>query len=184
MSEVSICNSALRAVGAERINSLAEDNKRAIVCAEQYPNTRKHLIRSGKWNFATKRVELASTVNTPSFEYTYEFQLPSDCLKVLRLEQEDVKYVIEGNKLLTNETSIKIKYISDVTDTDLFPSDFSEVLALKLACDICMQLTQDRLLKRDLLAELQVLLADARSMDAQEGTPDDLVNDVWLNSRY
>ncbi len=183
MSEVSICNSALREVGAEMITSLTEDNKRAIVVNEQYHKSRKHLLRSSKWNFATKRVALASTINTPAFEYAYEFQLPSDCLKVLRLEDEDIAYVIEGNKLLTNESSIKIKYISDVQDTTLFPSDFAEVLALKIAVDICMSLTQDRLLKRDLLAQLDVLLADARSMDAQEGTPDDFMNDVWINSR-
>ena len=39
-TEVSICNSALIKVGAERITSLSDSNKRAQLCSEQYSKMR------------------------------------------------------------------------------------------------------------------------------------------------
>lgn len=185
-SAVQICNSALIKIGADRIISLDDDNKRAQYCKEQYPKLRDELLRAHPWNFAIKRKELGQLATTPEFEFTYEYQLPTDCLRVLKTSLPNVEeYSIEGRKLLSTSQEVSIKYISQVTDTSLFDKGFEEVLAFRLAADLAYGLVQNAALQGALFDEYQVQLSLARSYDAQEGFSDNQIEaDTWLNSRF
>jgi len=183
-SEVEICNSALIKVGADRIISLTDDTERARVVAEQYPKARDEMLRAHPWNFAIARVELGST-GTPEFEFDNEFLLPSDCLRVLKTDLgDDDEYKIEGRKLLTNNSSIKIKYIKRITDVSMFDASFTEVLAIRLAYDIAYRITNSSTQATALYQLYSLALRDARSFDAQEGSADRIISDEWLNSRF
>ena len=187
-SEVSICNSALAKLGVDLISSLSDTSKAAILCNEQYDKKRQQLLRSHPWNFAIKRASLAKLVSVPSFEYSSEFQLPNDCLRVLRINDNNFganypRWVIEGNKLLANVDSVKIKYVCDLTDTGLFDENFSEALAFLIASDLSYALVQSASLSKAMLDMHTQILRDARSFDAQEGTPEDFGSDAWTNAR-
>jgi hypothetical protein len=186
-TEVKICNSALLKLGAERINSLTESNKRAILCNEQYAKIRDLLLMSHPWWFAKKRTSLALTGNTPAYEYTTEFALPADFLKLHKVENaedEYLQYQIEGDLLLSNVSTMNITYIARITDATKFPPSFAELLALRLAHEISYSLIQSVTLKDSLYREMQVLLRDVRSINAQgKGRPDDLGADEWLSIR-
>ena len=84
-TETSICNSALIKIGADRINSMTETNRRAQLCNEQYSKVRDEVLRSHPWNFAITRAEFSQLTTTPSFGYNYEYSIPSDCLRILSL---------------------------------------------------------------------------------------------------
>lgn len=186
-SEVEICNSALIKIGAARILDLTDDNDRARLCAEMYPRMRDKLLRSHPWNFAIARVELAQATTTPTFGYSYQFRLPSDCLRVLEVWNgitSDFEYQKEGDYIVSDESRIFIKYIKQITDTDKFDKNFDEVLALELAATICYSLNQSTTIKDSLLAEAKYELSQARSFDAQEGTPQRVVANDFLNARY
>lgn len=183
-SEVEICNSALIKVGSDRIISLGDDNERARIVSEQYPKVRDELLRSHPWNFAIARVQIAST-GTPLFEYTHEFQLPSDCLRVLGTDlYSGDEFKIEGRKILSNNGLIKIKYLKRITDVTLFDANFAETLACKLAADICYRLTNSASQAAQLYQLYVKTLQDARSFDAQEGTADRIISDEWLLTRF
>lgn len=189
-SSVQICNSALIKVGASRISSLSDDSKEAKICNEQYDKLRKKLLLSHPWNFAIRRVSLSQTGNTPSYEYTYEYAIPSDVLRILETNLlEGTDWVIENNSsndrvLLTDADSIKVRYIKNVTDTTVFTPTFEEALAFLLAADLAYSLENSRSLARDMYRAYKEEVREARSFDAQEGAREEIEANPWLDVRF
>lgn len=179
-----IANSALSKLGAEPITSLADTSRRAKLVNQQFNPIRKKLLRSHPWNFAIKRSILTADASTPAFEYSTNFILPSDFLRAVREEEKDVDWKIEGQFLVSNDTDFNLVYIADITDPTEFEPTFDELFALNLAYELAYPLVQSLSLKEDLRRELNGFdLKDARSYDAQEGTPEELETNAWLNSR-
>lgn len=186
-SEVTICNSALNKLGASTILSLDDNTREAKLCKRQYPLVRNRLLRSHPWNFAIARVELAETTGDPLFEFTNSFQLPTDCLRVLGIDNNDIgdiKFKIEGRLLLVNTTSVKIKYITNNITPSNFDSNFVEILAYDLAAEIAYPLVQSVSLAGQMKALAQEELRSTRLYDAQEGSQDELEAEEWLVSRF
>ncbi len=177
-SKVDICNSALTKLGAPRITSITQDTPAARHCNAQFDNIRKEVLRAHWWNFAIARVELAQVSGTtPAYGFDYYYQLPSDCLRVL--SEENDKYVgsntwrVEGSRRIASSLStMKIKYIQNVTDVAQFDPVFDEAMAYRLAADLAYPLLQDRVMMTDMMQLYRQQLAHARFLDATEGTPE------------
>jgi len=188
-SETEICNSALIKLGGRRIVSLDDDSKEAKLCKEQYSKKRDDLLRAHPWNFAMKQTALAELASTPidGFKFTHQHQLPLDCLRVWKTDFEDQtieEWEVQGRKLLSLRSTLKIKYIARVTDVTQFDNNFTEVLATYLAFDISYALIQSSTLTQSLFGLYTTMLRDARSLDAQEGYVDTKVDAFdWINQR-
>jgi len=189
-SPVDICNSALAKVGAPKIVALTDNVRAAVLCNEQYNKLRKKLLSIHPWNFAIARVELAKTLNTPEFKFSSEFLLPSDVLRVIETdlpEEEpwEVEFNTDSNKVLVcNSSSVKIKYIKDITDTTKFPPYFDEVLAYHISADIAYAITQSLQVAKGLYDAAKNELREARSMDAQEGGRTSIETNPWVDVRW
>lgn len=189
---VEIVNSALHKLGAKRITSLSDSVKAAEIANDIYNRLRKEVLRSHPWNFAVKYVDLSATANTPvwDLEYTKEFLLPSDVLRVLETDlYEDQKWEIgtnvDNNKVIfCNVDTLAIKYIKDITDTTIFDANFDECLAYRLAMDMAYPLTQSRALSQDMRKAYKEMLGPAMSFDAQEKSPDVVEANQWIDERY
>lgn len=186
-----IANMALSRIGHNRqMTSFNDDaTAEADLVRLHYPRLRDSLLRSHPWNFAIKRAELSSIDETPAFEYDYKFALPTDCLKVLRtsLEAENIEddYRIEGRYLLSNDDTCFIEYIAQITDTNQFDAMFVDMLAWAIAAECAMPLINDARVAQNAAGMFQALQRDARSVDAQEGTPRQLIQSYdWLTARY
>jgi len=182
-SDTAICNSALVKLGVEPIASLTENSKPAKLCKSQYPLMRDKLLRSHYWNFAIKRAQLAGTVADPLFEFDFQYQIPPDCLRVIYDQEKDVPFKVEGDKLLSNLSTITIKYVSRITTVGLYDSSFVDTLAYMLALDLTYSLNQSKGLRDRLEAALKTELKDAKAIDGQEDHQDNLQSDVFLNAR-
>lgn len=184
-SEVAICNSALIKLGVETISALSDNNRQALLCNEQYSKIRDKLLYSHPWNFAMKRASLTATATEPEYEFAYEYTLPADCLRVWDSQYgpDQDFYQVEGDKLYSNYSDVKIKYISKVTDPTKFSPMFDELCALDLAIDLEYALVQSNSFKNTLLSERQEILRDARSFDGQENPSYPYQDDVFLNAR-
>jgi len=180
---VDICNSALIKLGAERINALTDDTKIARLCQEQYPKIVNRVLRSHLWTFAIKRVVLATV--DPSFDFleTNAFALPLDCLRVASINSPETIYKIEGRTLLTSLSSVNLSYISSSTPEAYYDGNFTEALACSLASDLCYAITQSSTMKQQLLAECENWIAQARSFNSQEVSPDNIDFSEWTDSR-
>lgn len=193
-TSTSICNSALIKVGAETITSLDENNKRARLCKEQYEKIKKDLLASHPWNFAIARKDLAQIVDTPLYEFDFAFLIPNDVLRVLSTSLNvgnqigERKWNVEINPttsqkiLLCNDEQVNIRYLKDI-DEAFFSPLFTEVLATKLAFDICYSLTQSATLASLMKQEYDAKLKEARSYDAAEGSVRVVDADDWLLAR-
>lgn len=183
MDRVTICNHALAKVGEQRITSLDDDTKNAILCKLHYQQTLDEVIRNHRWNCCTKRTELAADVEAPAFDFQYQYTLPIDCIRVIRLEDPRETFVVEGRKLLTDTSPCKIQYLFRVEDENLFDPLFIKVLTLEIAIKLAYNLTETRTMVEGLYEEAKMAWVEARSMDAHEGTPEIFEESEWLNSR-
>ncbi len=176
VSITGICNQALAKIGSERINDIDDSSVGARQCREHYEQTRDALIRSHWWRFAAARATLSESADAPDFEWNTQFDLPNDFLRFksfysgnnTRLQTYTRGFAIEGNKLLTDEDTCEIRYIKKVTNPAEFDPLFIEVLVIQLAIKLVMSLAGDRLLRRELIEEMRLVLPAVRTMDRQE----------------
>lgn len=183
-TDVGICNSALAKIGAERISSLSETTKRAIFCNEQYEKLRDEVLEAHPWNFALLRASLTSS-GTPTWGYDYTYPLPTNCLRVVKAEYDDIEWKVEGRDILTDEGSpFNILYISQVTDPSYFTPLFAEALACRLAADLAYAIAQSNTLQTTMMDAYNKVLRQARSADAQGGGSADVIGaSDWVDSR-
>lgn len=183
-SAVDVCNSALQRVGANSIISLADNSREARAVSLSFDSNRRDEIRKHNWNFAIKRVILAPDATAPAFEFTYQFTLPADCLRVMRPPTTNLDWEIEGRKILTNDSSVlNLKYIADITDVAQWDSSFYNVFASALALDIVEVLTQSNQKKAMLKEDYKDAIAEAKKMDSFEAGPEDPPDDEWWLAR-
>jgi len=177
-SDVDICNSALNMIGASNIISLTEDSRAARVCNQRYEFVRDAVFRAHPWNCLISRVEVAADSTAPAFEFEYAHTLPTDpyCLRVLRPQDPDSVFKVEGRKILSNSTPFKFIYIARVTDPNEYDQLLIETLAARLAADISYALINSATLTQSLYAIYESKLSEARFVDATEGTPDNVIN--------
>ena len=191
-STVDICNGALNQLGATTILSLTEDSKNARLCNSRYTQVRDAVFRSHPWNCLQKRVQLASSTNTPAWGYKFQFDLPGDCLRLLRILDYDLDHKVEGRKILSNASSMKILYVSRITDPNEYDELLRETLSAALGADIAYGVTSSNPVTQNMYQLFQDKLRDARFVDATEGqnnSPDLGMTDAieastFINSRY
>jgi hypothetical protein len=175
-SPVDVANLALGHLGEASITSLSEDTVTARACNLHFNLTRDALLRQHRWNFAQARVVLSRLVGAPAFQWSSQYTLPSDCLRVLEVngsEDGDVisePWVIEGRVILTNATSVNLVYIKSSTNVDNWDGLFIEALALKLAAKISESVRGSTGKTEELIRMLEQVTAPlARRVDANEG---------------
>lgn len=183
ISVTSVCNSALIKVGADRISDIDQSTKGAIVLKAIFDTCRDDVLRAHPWHFAVTRVTLSPNATVPPYEYDYTFDMPTDCLRVLEPYTFDVEFVTEGRTLLSNESTLDVRYIQRIEDPSVWDACFAEALAWRLARDISYSLAQSAALTNTCSVEYKRALSEARSISGMEGTIAALEADIWANSR-
>ena len=181
--DVEIANLALAMIGEEPITALSEDNKPARFLNAIYNGQRQVVLRAGRWNTATTRVTLALTADTPAWGFTRSFQLPSDFLRLADTEEFKERYRIEGDRFLSDLSVVNITYVRDQTDIAALDPLFQDAFAAKLAAEVCVALTGNRELMRDMRRLYADKLNEARYMDAQEGPIQAVEGSAWFDAR-
>jgi hypothetical protein len=173
-SDVDVCSAALQLLGAEAITALTDDSDRARLCARLYPKARREVLTAHAWNRCVARTTLAQASTAPTWGYSYAYPLPVACLRVLstsldRAEEGegdawDIEIDADGNaSLLTDETSVSIRYIVDQTDVTKWSPALEKAIVQDLAAKLAFPLTQNR----ELRAEQEQLAA--RALSAAKG---------------
>lgn len=197
-SDVAIANLALTKVGDLRITSLSENTKPAREVKAVYDMLRDRLQRRYVWNFCKTRASLAALTDAPEFGFDYQYQLPSDCLRVLQAGEwfpsislspfvgsSSADYAIEGRRILTNDDGpLLVRYLKRVDDPTQFDSTFDVLLALDIANAVHEALAQPSGVSRQtIMEERKQALLDAIMANAIENPPEQLADDAWLLAR-
>jgi hypothetical protein len=172
-TKTDIANIALAKFREGRITNIESNTDSvAVVMNDQYDHALELLLEEHRWNFAGKRVTLTKVSDAPPFGWDYQYQLPSDIIRLRDVNGEDVEassrlYTVEGDKLLTNDKTVTITYTGKVTDTNLFSPSFIESLAFKLASITCGRLTGDSELAVALDRQFNVAVSKAINNDTK-----------------
>ncbi len=173
-SKVQLCNLALSRLGASTITSLTDNTTEAKLCNTFFSDIADEVMSTGSWTSTIARVELARTSNTPAFEYTYEFQLPVDpqVLKVLNLNEDvpSIQYRIEGDKLLTDCSAIKIRYVSRLVDTEDWDIFLQKSFVARLSSELAYALTGDNKKAELEFKRYEAFLLEGLAQDGQQGS--------------
>ncbi len=185
LSDVSICSSALIKLGNEPITSLDDDNKNARFCKNRYSQILASVIEAHTWSFATQTVELAPLAGVaPVMDWTYAFQLPADLLKMLRGEDLFQDFEMYDGRLYADDNPLKIKYLFLNTNVSSYTYAFAECVAWRLAADLAYALTNSTVVAQSMMTGYQMQLKEARYNDSHKSTPQPLVADEYIRSRF
>jgi len=191
-SVVDICNGALNQLGATTILSLTEDSKNARLCNSRYTQVRDALFRSHPWNCLQKRIQIAADTTAPAWGFSFAYTLPADCLRLLKILDYDSNYKVEGRKILSNTSSMKILYVGRVTDPNEYDELLRETLSASLGADIAFGVTSNNQTATNMYNLFKEKLKDARFVDSTEGQnidsdlgmADVIDASTFINSRY
>lgn len=187
-SIVGLVNQALYMLGQKSIISMADDNEAARLCNGRYELVRDLITRAYPWNCAMERASLARSGDALLWGYDYKFTLPADpyCLRVLSMEEKEdsgYKWKIEGRFLVTDSTTATILFLRRLKDVNKMDALLKEAIATYLAADICYALTGSSKQQDKMWALYEMKSRKAKSVDAQEGVPEDISTDTFLDSR-
>lgn len=184
-SVVELVNNALVELGETNlITDIAENTKAAILANQKYASVRDAVLRAYPWNCALKRQALGPTSPAPVYGWTYAFQLPATCLRVLALEMLDDEWDVEGRTIVANSNAINIKFIQRVEDVNLFDALLAEAISSRIAHALSYGLTQSASMREAMWENYRAKLREARSIDAQEGMYNRVEASELLESRF
>jgi len=196
-SDVAIANLALTKIGDLRITSLTDNTKPARELNAIYGMLRDKLQRTYNWRFCVKRANIAADVAVPTFGYSYQYTVPTDCLRIVQVgayfpapDLSDLiggggqEYQLEGGKILTNSSGqMNLRYLSRVTDPTQFDSSFDEAFSALLAYNVAEALTQSDAKKNAALRDYRLCLTEAVRANAIENPPESIADTTWLSVR-
>ena len=147
MTDTQICNLALARLGDARIAALSDATAQAQYCSLFYAQTLEELQTEFDWQFCRKLASLTADATPPAFGYARRFAVPSDFLRLIRLNgiDEDENFskweIVDGFIHTDLAAPAQIEYIAHVTDAAKFPAVFVEILSAKLATNLALPLT-------------------------------------------
>jgi len=191
-SKVQICNMALGHLGnygtVQDIDSPVNDKE--ITFALWYDVTRKAALRFAIPNFAMARRIVAKKATTPDFGYAYEYEYPSDCVRVLGfgdIAEKDMDYSIEGNTIMMDTdftTGLKLRFIKDFEDVSLMSADFQILFSWMLAGNTALSITQKQATATRIENALPAKISQLSGINAQENPPIRISTSKFKQARY
>lgn len=192
-SPVTVANLALIRLSVAKITAFTDKKKAADVMSTIYVNARDTVLKKYPFKFAKKRDILAPTSVAPKWGFSYAYELPTDCVRLLFVDGHYVGansdgvaniYRIEGREIRTNTpTSIKIIYISNSIPEAFFDPDFTRVFSLQLALDAHPTLAGRGTSRSKIESEYVVALSEAKLNGSLEELDDDAYSSEWEDSR-
>jgi hypothetical protein len=154
-SSTVIANLALShlGIGVEISNLDTERSQEALACRRFYDIARQSTLRDFPWPFATKFVSPTLIEEDPTDEWGFSYRYPADCLKIRRIlsglrndnRQSRAPYKVaqddNGKLFYCDIEDAEIEYTVDEDNEDIFDSDFTMALSLRLAAYIAPRLT-------------------------------------------
>lgn len=186
-SKLTVINEALLAIGAAPVAN-ENETERSKFISEKLEHLLPILLLSETWNFATKYRE-DDTPITQNFspDYRYTYQLPFDYGRFVQLANNRfvLDFVIIDRLILTNTKPFRYYYVVNTIDYSIMPPIFARTLALYVAADSAIPLTQNvqlaKLLNAQYLQEkTNALLLNNMERDIKSAPYNDFDRVMWV----
>lgn len=198
VSDTEIVNDALTLLGSGSITSLADSELKAAVEARKiYAIARDAVLASQNWSFAITRTQMSAMAAAPLFQFSEQYQLPADCLRIVMVGNIYVgvdlsdfrgmpteQFAVEGRRILSSlGAPLPLRYVRREEDTGLYHPCFIQMFAGELAEQLAEPLTQSDT-KRQRAADFKTTwLRKAIEANAIELPATKLPDDEWIAVR-
>lgn len=187
-TKADICNLALAQLGdSATVTSInpPDGSPQAGNCARWWPIALRQVTEAFDWSFLTRREKLAklSTIDEEVYGWKYSFNVPSDCVRIIKLERktpcgwmETLPFEVENNPsnssrmILCCEEDPILSYVALNDNPSLYPSYFVACLVPLLASLLVGPLKRaDSMTQvaQNLRAEYAQALSAAKTLDAK-----------------
>lgn len=169
---IDICNASLALLGEPPITGFNDQTNAEKQCELLYGMSKDAVLRGHPWNCAEKSAILAALVETPPFEFDAVYQLPTDCIRALRLyETAEPWRIVAGRKLATSASPVQLIYTAAITSVPQMDAQLVQAIIYHLAAQMAVVLPNKASMHAQLMQAFENVLRNARSADGQEGTP-------------
>lgn len=108
ISEDELCRQAILRIGTGE--QFGASSHALLLAKSLYPQVRDALLLAGSWTWAMKATTVTETLPRPEYKWAYRYAIPSDCLRVFRVNDYDYStgdsaWEVAGNFVLTNADS-------------------------------------------------------------------------------
>lgn len=176
--------------------------RREVQMGVAWPFTRRYVTLSLLLAKAGTPENLDGGLPSPEGEWVYCYAYPSDCVKPVWIKpssvgeietpyinlgnirdgQNNLIYFAEGTRvneygqeqrvIYTNKSGAVLMYVADITNTDLFPHDYTELLIKTLAVKLVMPMNGSKEILQGLMSESKQMLAYSIQKHGQEHEKD------------
>ena len=185
---VTIANRALLRIGYEAIASLDDGSTAANYCTQLLPQAIDTVMSVYPWRDCLKRAQLAPLAQAPSFGFDYQFVLPEDFARLKSVtalddDGEECEWSLEGDKVLSDATSVSILYASLPSSPDSLSPATRDLFVRQLAYLVSIPLIKNDTISNRLLQEYQQALSLAINQDNVSHYEEDTAIDWFDESR-
>lgn len=141
-----------------------------------------------QWSFATYTTTLAQLEDAPIIKYSYAYQLPTDFLRLIELndanEYEITAYNVQGRSLLCDTDSpVYITYVQRISEPENFSPKFASCLSARLAYYLANKLAKDKGAQDRCDKLYNTLLSESVHADIENMTDEDRIEGSWIQKR-
>ena len=195
MDRLQILNSVLSKLGEdEQLDDPDADTRAASTLNANWDGMRDLVLRSHLWNFATDPagVDLVTDgayAPTTLSDHAYRYVLPPDFLRLdlQRLWPQSLRRSVRvGGRWLYSYDGgpIHIVYVRKVPAVGEWDALFAEAFACRLAAQVAKRITGDEGMRRGLMQDYRLALAEAKGVDGRENPPEEIEETDWTTARY
>lgn len=196
-SETVVGNAALIKLGVATVVSFGDESKAARLLTQRFAALRDLEMRMHPWTTFSTRASLTPEATAPAFGYAYQYVLPADCLRLIRVGDYDAVlgltdydgggralYALESGRILTDLPGpLNIRYVKRVTDTTRWDPCFEEALSCRIAMDLGEPLTQSDTKIQRASALYKDAIKEARRQNAIERAAESIPDSSWVMGR-
>lgn len=195
LSETAIANMAATTLDDIHLNSLDDDETPlSRFIASEFGFARDELLASHVWACGKTRKKLPKLASSPAFGYDYQYQLPTDCLRIVPPRVNGlpdgklVPYTRDGRLILTDyEAPLCLVYIKRVTNVVELDPLFARALGQYLAVLAAQRITGKESYYDKATRLFQQAIANAQQVNALEigeaGNNSNYANDTAVSAR-
>jgi hypothetical protein len=193
-TQLFIYNEALGHLGERALASLSENREPRRVLDSYWSDVVGYALAQGLWRFARRTVQMdASTTVVPLFGFNFAFGYPTDWIRTQivstspQLDPPLLQYRDEGGFIYENATPLYLSYISADPQYGMniggWPEHFVDYVALRLARQACVRITNDKELKADLRKDEDKARRTAKAEEAMNDPPGLPPVPMWARAR-
>ncbi len=178
ISEVDVCNRALKYLSAGRIDSLEDNTAKAKACLTVFYSVRDSVLADYPWSFATHILQPTLINSEILVGWLYLYAIPANCLAIRKLfldtsstnpdpieYEECVSPTTLVRAVAVNYEDPYLRYTRQIADPSLWSVKFADVLSMKLAAEIGPEVTGKQEAGTEAAKQYRAMVSEAERLE-------------------